>query len=98
MLLRIDKGDPSHFICENQDGIQASFSIDENQISIEEINLNYYAESVALVEEYLFMKYSSLSIWNPPALLEGWREFQSLLIKDKSNSPYTMYVSQKENL
>lgn len=98
MFLRIDSKDSSLFLIENQDGIQATFYIDENQIVIDSVNMDFYPESLALVEEYLSMKYSTISLWNSPIVLPDWQEYQSILIKNKIKSPYTMDVSTKEDL
>lgn len=96
MVLKIDSQDKSLMIVENEDGTQAVFCIDENNIVIEEINLEQYSECIALIEEYLFMKYDVITLWNAPEPLKGWEESHSLLVKHKTDNPYTMTVSKKE--
>ncbi len=89
------------FVLENHSGVLGLVSFQENTITMLHIKEEYYITFLEMIEEYLFMKYTSITLLNPLASINltehQWVFHQTYYTKDKKyfiDSQYTMIVHQ----
>lgn len=82
------------FVLENHLGVLGITSLQQNTITIIKIQEEHYLTFLEMIEEYLFMKFSSIIILNPLATINLIEQEWSV-----NNSSYddTCYIKEKKS-